>query len=458
MALVVLLAGALCHGPGFAADSVTLEDIRFQVGGAAYRLPRVEFVGANLERKQLSKLFDASVPEPLPARLAALSAAAVNIPEVIVQWSAGEDRQVATITGVSLQNVVAGKAARVSVAGVRSEGAAIALVSIATIAATDVNVAAAAEAYAAGRSADKRMAGDLVGALDLGAIDIRTKNGSTLHVDRFSISGMRALPGADPDDDASAASAQRYLAGVATVAVAGVNADIAGGEAISDRLVVSIKSASFSAERPYDGLPTDLAAAIDDFEIALPETSEAAGVHDLRDMGFEALHGSLQLAGSWNEAASQMVGDATLRVRDAGSIALRATVGNVTKEAFSSTPAIAEAARSKATWNAFAVSVRNGGLFEKLVANEARKQNRSPDAIRADFMVQSAAAIVSLLGALPDAVVIGRAVVDFIRRPGEIEVVVKSKDRNGVTWADLVAAAAVPAGLADKLTVTAHAK
>jgi hypothetical protein len=455
---VALLLGALCHGSSFADDNVTLEDVGFQVGHVTYRLPRVDFVGVNLDRQQLIALFDPSGHGPLPARLAALSARAVNVPELVAEWSSSDGQQTVNVRGLTLQNIVTGKAARVSTGEIRSEGAFVAFVTIGSIALTDLDFALAARVYAEGSGRSDKDVDAIVGALDLNATAVRTKKGSTVHVDRFSMSALRALPGSSADGEPAAGDAQRYMSGVGTVLLAGVNADLASAEAIGDRVKMSVRSASLSTEHPYNGLPTDVAITIDDFEVALPPNAETSSAHDLRDMGYEALHGSLQAAGSWNEAASEMVGDITLRLRDAGSIGLRATIGNVTKDAFSGTPAVAEAASSKATLKAVAVSVSNNGLFERLVAHEAHTQNRSPDDIRANLAAQSAAAVASMLSAFPDAAVVAKAIVDFIRRPGELEIAVKAKSRGGISWADLIAALPVPSDIADKLSISAHVK
>lgn len=122
LVLAALLIAALASGSSFAADNITLDDIGFQIGDTTYRLPRVEFVGPNLDRPQLRALFDANATQPLPARLAALSAKAVNVPELIAEWSSSEGRQTVSVRALSLQNVVAGRAARVSAGEVTSGG------------------------------------------------------------------------------------------------------------------------------------------------------------------------------------------------------------------------------------------------------------------------------------------------------------------------------------------------
>lgn len=125
--LAAVVVGVLCHGSNCAADNVTLEDIRFQIGRMSYRAPRLEFVGANLDRQQLSALFAPDGAQPLHERLAALSAQAVNVPELTAEWPSADGRQAMSVRDLRLQNVVAGKAARVTASEVTSEGAFVAL-------------------------------------------------------------------------------------------------------------------------------------------------------------------------------------------------------------------------------------------------------------------------------------------------------------------------------------------
>jgi hypothetical protein len=448
-----VLIGAL-PGTAGAADNITLQNIVFQIGAATYRLPQVEFVGPNLDREQLSALFDQNTREDAPKRLKALTATAVNIPELVAELSLPDGRQTVIIRGLSLQNVAAGRATRVSGSGLTSEGDLVALASVGAIAMTDFDFGRAADLYTAQSPTHDKDSDPIVGALDLNLIDIRTRKGSTVHADRFSISGVRALPaGADADSS----DARHYISGVGTASLAGVTADVASDE-VGERLKIAVGNATLATEHPYNGLPTDISFTVDDLAVAIPEGAQATTARDLRDMGYEALRGSMQFTASWNEAANQMVGDLTLRMRDAGSIAVRATVGNVTKEAFSSTPAIAEAAGSKATVKALAVSVSDGGLFERLIANEARKQGRSRAEIRSEFAAQSEDVVASLFGAFPEVVDVRKAVLDFIQHPGELEIAVKTRSPAGMTWADLIAALATPAVIADKLILTVFPK
>jgi hypothetical protein len=454
--MVVVLLGM--H-PILAAESITLRDVTFQIGQTSYRAPQIQFVGTNLTEQQLNALFDPRGTEPLEKRLAGLTASTVKVPELVAEWSSSTDRQSVTVRDLALQNVVAGKAASVSTRAARSEGSLAAMLNIGPIAVTDLDFALAARLYAHPGAVSEKDSDAVVGAVDVTALDLRSKAGSTLHADRISLSGVRALPAVDKEADAKSAAgdAQRYLAGVGTISFIGVGADIVSDQVGTERLKLSLKAASLATEHPYNGLPTDIALTVDDFRLHIPSPSQAQTARDLHDMGYDAVELSLQMSASWNEANSEVVSDISVHAADAGSVTLRARLGNVTKDAFSSTPAVAEAASSKVTVKSLVVSVKDAGLFGRVLANEARKENRTTEDVRQEFQLESGAAIASVLGTTSAAGAVARAVADFIKRPGELELSVKAKPADGIGWADLSGAKS-PGDFGDKLTIGARAR
>lgn len=443
----------------FAAESITLHDVTFQIGQTSYRAPHIEFVGANLSEQQLGALFDAHASVPLDKRLAELSATAVNVPELVAEWSSPNGRQSVTVRDLVLQNVVSGKAASASTRAARSEGSFLTMLSIGPTAITDIDLVLAARLYEHPAAIKEKDPDAVLGALDLNALDLRSQGGSIVHADRVSLSGVRALPSADKGSDfkSEADDAQRYLSGVGTISFVGVGADIVSDQVGNERLKFSMKNATLATEHPYNGLPTDIALTIDDFRLMIPSPSQAQTVRDLHDMGFDAVELSLQMSASWNEAKSEVMSDVSLRATDAGSVALRARLGNVTKEAFSSTPAVAESASSKATVKSLVVAVKDAGLFERVLANEAHKENRTTEDVRRDFLFESGAAVASVLGTTPAAGMVARAVADFIKRPGELEIGIKAKPPDGIGWTDL-SAAKLPTDMSDMLSISARAR
>jgi hypothetical protein len=457
---VAAIITALLSGPAcFAAESITLRDVTFQIGQTSYRAPQVKFIGANLNQQQLGALFDTRASAPLDKRLAELSATAVNVPELVAEWSSPSGRQSVTVRDLTLQNVVSGKAASASTRAVRSEGSVVAMLSIGPIAITDFDLALAARVYQHPSAIKEKDPDAVVGALDLNALDLRSQGGSIVHADRVSLGSVRALPAADKDTDAKSESdeAQRYLSGVGTISFVGVGADIISDQVGNERLKFSMKNATLATEHPYNGLPTDIALTIDDFRMLIPSPSQAQTARDLHDMGYDAVELSLQMSASWNEANREVVSDISLRAADAGVVTLRARLGNITKEAFSSKPAVAESASSKATVKSLVLAVKDAGLFDRVLANEAHKETRSTEDVRRDFLFQSGAAVASVLGTTPAAGMVARAVADFIKRPGELEFSIKAKPTDGIGWADL-GGANLPADISDKLSISARAR
>jgi hypothetical protein len=441
-----------------AAENITLRDVTFQIGQTSYRARQVEFVGTNLTEQQLNALFDPRAPEPLDKRLVELSATAVNVPELVAEWSSTTGRQSVSVRDLALRNVVAGKAASASTRGARSEGSLMAMLGIGPISITDLDLALAARLYAQPSSIKEKDPDAVVGAVDIGALDLRSKGGSTVHADRISLSGLRAVPAPDKADGKSESDdAQQYLSGVGTIAFVGVGADIVSDQIGNERLKLSMKNATLATEHPYNGLPTDIALTIDDFRLLVPSPSQAQTARDLHEMGYDAVELSLQMTASWNEAKSEVVSDVSLHAADAGSVTLRARLGNISKDAFSSTPAVAEGASSKATVKSLVVSVKDAGLFERALTNEARKENRTAEEVRRDFQFESSAAVASVLGTTPAAAMVARAVGDFINHPGELEIGIRAKPQDGIGWADL-SAAKLPADLSEKLMISARAR
>jgi hypothetical protein len=101
--------------------------------------------------------------------------------------------------------------------------------------------------------------------------------------------------------------------------------------------------------------------------------------------------------------------------------------------------------------------VKDAGLFERVLASEAHKENRTPEEVRRDFLFESGAAVASVLGTTPAAGAVARAVSDFIKRPGELEISIKAKPPDGIGWADL-SGAKVPGDMSDKLNISARVR
>ncbi|WP_134498753.1 hypothetical protein [Microvirga pakistanensis] len=96
------------------ADSFTLNDVRFTWGGATYEAKQVSFSGASMARGEIESLFS-STAEPLADKLARIDIKQVSIPELKVTQKLGKETQTASYRNVSLNDIVRGRIASLTV-------------------------------------------------------------------------------------------------------------------------------------------------------------------------------------------------------------------------------------------------------------------------------------------------------------------------------------------------------
>ncbi|HEU6442296.1 MAG TPA: hypothetical protein VFF38_08035 [Microvirga sp.] len=98
-----------------AADSFTLDDVRFTWGGATYEAKQVSFGGASVARGEIENLFSSTTGEPLADKLARIDVRQVTIPELKVTQKIGPETQTSFYRNVSLNDIVRGRIASLTV-------------------------------------------------------------------------------------------------------------------------------------------------------------------------------------------------------------------------------------------------------------------------------------------------------------------------------------------------------
>jgi hypothetical protein len=121
-----------------------------------------------------------------------------------------------------------------------------------------------------------------------------------------------------------------------------------------------------------------------------------------------------------------------------GLVSLRGVLGSVTKDVFSTDSAIAMVALVGATAKNVDLTVENGGLFDRYLAQESKKQKKTPEALRREFGTMAAVGIPALLGSSQQAKSIGQAVGRFIAKPGRLVISAKAKNGVGLGFADVM--------------------
>ncbi|TCR66287.1 hypothetical protein [Bosea sp. BK604] len=223
-------------------------------------------------------------------------------------------------------------------------------------------------------------------------------------------------------------------------------------------LRIGLGTFEIKASDQLNGIPTNLAMTIDKLQVPVVEGPGNPAVRDLIAMGYRNLDLSAKLDLGWN-AGSNELAIRNIAVGGAGMGQLQAsgTLGNVTKDLFSSDTALAQIAALGATARNVQAKLQNLGLFEKLVENEARKSNRKPDEVKRQYAMMASLGLAAILGPSDGAKTLAAAVSRFVAQPGTLTVEATAKTASGLGLADVIAIAD-PTEIFDKINLKANAQ
>jgi hypothetical protein len=307
------------------------------------------------------------------------------------------------------------------------------------------------------RPADLRMEGFEVGAKDGRArIGVVSFTGFS-----FAIAAeLRAL-GDKPMNDLDIGALRKLIPTIGTIRVAGIDFDVPDKrekEPKPENIRFTVEDIEVTADRPVNGIPTNLRVGLNGFRLPIPPNTSEDGLKDILAMGYKELDLSWLMAAGWNEPASELVlRELSLRGAGMGSATLRGVFGEVTKDVFNPDSAIALVALLGGTVKNADLVVENGGLMERVIAQQARKQKKAPEELRREFGAAAAVAIPAMLGNSPAGKAIGQAVARFVVKPGRLSISAKTKAPAGLGVADF-ATLSEPAAILDRLEVTATAE
>jgi hypothetical protein len=272
--------------------------------------------------------------------------------------------------------------------------------------------------------------------------------------------GLRAL--ADKPVDQLGPDALRPLVPLmGTVRISDLDVDAApsaeGRAPKSERVRFGVRSIALTADKPVNGVPTDVSTTMENVTVPLPEASTDDTLQRLLALGYRTLDLSFASAATWTEPANELqIRELSLRGAEMGAVTLRGVVGGVTKDAFASDSAVAAVAWLGASARSLELTVEDRGLAERLLALEARRQKTSPEDLRRAYGAAAAIGVPAVLGNSAQAKAVAQAVARFLAKPGRLTITAKAKDPAGVGAADF-AALGDAATVLERLDVSARA-
>lgn len=221
---------------------------------------------------------------------------------------------------------------------------------------------------------------------------------------------------------------------------------------------VSLAEAEINADKAVEGVPSDLRLAFRNLTFPIAPNPDNDGLKQLAGLGYERFGASLAANLGWNEAGQELVlREISLDGAEMGNLVLRGVVGNVSRDAFNPDSAIASVALLGATAKSLEIVLENRGLFERIIAREARRQKRNAEDIRREYGMAAAVGIPAILGSSAGAKVLAQAVARFVAKPGRLTLRAKAKQPGGYGVADF-SAGPDPASVLEKIELTATAE
>ncbi|MCU4180591.1 hypothetical protein [Bosea sp. BH3] len=277
----------------------------------------------------------------------------------------------------------------------------------------------------------------------------------------FSISPvlreLRAML-SQPDTSFDEIDFRKLVPTLGTIRLAGLSVDAPPVPPAKAPIKVSLGTFEVKAGEQLNGIPTSLALTIDRLVAPIVETPGNPAAKDMIAMGIRSLDLSLRLDLAW-EAAKNEIAIRSLSLGGAGLAQLdaSATLGNVTKDLFSSDLALAQVAALGATARGVQVKLQNLGLAEKLIENEARKSKRKVEDVRQQFAMIASLGLAAILGPSDSAKALTAAVARFAAKPGTLTVAASAKSSSGLGLADVITMTE-PTEIFDKINIKADAQ
>jgi hypothetical protein len=271
------------------------------------------------------------------------------------------------------------------------------------------------------------------------------------------VSELRAAL-SEPDKPLEELDFRRFIPTIGTIRLAGISIDapaIVGGK---EPIKISLGTFEIKAGEQLNGIPTSLGVTIDKLVTPVSEATGNPAAKDMIAMGIRSLDLSAKLDLAW-EAAKNEIAIRTLSFGSAGLAQIEATgtLGNVTKDLFSSDLALAQVAALGATARNLQVKVQNFGLVEKLIENEARKSKRKVEEVRQQFTMVASLGLAAILGPSDGAKSVAAAASRFVAKPGTLTVQASAKSAAGLGLADVITMTE-PTEIFDKIDLKADAQ
>jgi hypothetical protein len=273
-------------------------------------------------------------------------------------------------------------------------------------------------------------------------------------LDALRAAKSEALESLDP------AALRAFVPTIGTLRVSGLDLDVPKDDEKAkkpERIKAHADDFELTADKPLNGVPTNIKIDLRNFSVPLPASSKDDGIKDLLALGYKSFVLSTSLAASWNEASNEITFSHVFDSQNMARISLNGLLGNVSKDVFAPNPDVATLAAIDARAKALDFEIQNNGLLDLYMTQAAKEAKTTPEALRRTYSAMAASVIPTMLGETDQGKAVGQAVARFIEKPGRLVITAKAKDPSGLSLMQVLAIANNPTALGS-LNITAVAE
>lgn len=205
---------------------------------------------------------------------------------------------------------------------------------------------------------------------------------------------------------------------------------------------------------PADGIPTHSQARLDHFTFSLAGL-KGGELSQLRALGYDKVDLSSQFESHFEPATRAFTLDGwSLSGVDMGSLHLTAHLDQVSSGLFSPDQTVVEAAAVKVLLHQAEIKIDNAGLFDKIVADQAKRDGKTPEAVKAEITQAITTNVPAMLNNGRGSDVLVAALTKFVANPKNLRIGVTAPEGIGAFDTVLIKD---PATLLQKMEITATA-
>jgi hypothetical protein len=274
--------------------------------------------------------------------------------------------------------------------------------------------------------------------------------GAHVKIDQLGFNGLMLGPAArafaaaaaQGDNGIKNANPRDYIPTLSQFIIAGVDVNAPaprkdGDSEAPNRISVGLGKFELNNANFLQSIPTALSANLDHLSAELPKSEPK--FKDLIALGYSRLDFSSRIDLAWREATQQIdLNNLSASGADMGTLSFKSTIGNAPKKLFAGSMAEVQAAADAMIVKVLEIKFENAGLIDKVIAKQARDQNKTAAEVKAGFAQAAAAAVPAMLGDAPGSRDVANAVATFITTPRNLHVIVRAP--NGVPITDFTSA------------------